>query len=218
MNGYDFGKETVQMIIFELNQINTPKIMAKKDRSLQFIQVFKKDKQSGDESVASDLIDVLLHYHEFTRNTKKIKEINREKIGMVEGLHKYDPVSNPSERVFYYGHFLTAKHSFRPNLIHRKTGTQRKSPKEKDEGEVEKSHFGLVYDGDEALFILEINKNGLTYNQLLVLLSKYYADKSRTKPNFNLRANVVVVDNWKEVLQAAKGMKEIEIVADKKKS
>ena len=39
------------------------------------------------------------------------------------------------------GMFKSARNEFRPNIINKATGTERKNPKEKSEGDIEKTHF-----------------------------------------------------------------------------
>lgn len=188
--------------------------MSKKDRLLQFVQVYKRDKNTGQELHASDVADLLTHYNTLKSNKNKIKEINKERIGMIADLHEYTFSSTTSDKKFYYGYFLSATHSYRPDLINRRTGDKRSSPKMKDEGEIEKTHFGLIIDSDSSTFMLEVNKKGLTYNQLMILLSVYY--EKEPKKNFNLKSALIVTDNWIEILNSASSVKEIEIITDYK--
>lgn len=64
------------------------------------------------------------------------------------------------------GYFKSARQAFRPNLIDRITGDERKSPKKLSEGDIEKTHFLIKVTDDEVFLILEINGNGVSISQI----------------------------------------------------
>ncbi|GAB1473245.1 hypothetical protein MASR2M69_06860 [Bacteroidota bacterium] len=65
------------------------------------------------------------------------------------------------------GFFKSGVSNFRPNLINVQTGEERDSPKNIDEGDVEKTHFCIKINSNEVFFILEKNGNGVSENQIV---------------------------------------------------
>lgn len=61
--------------------------------------------------------------------------------------------------------FKSAKRGYLPNLIHRHTLKERANPKDKDEGETEKTHAMIKFSKTDVYLVLEVNGLGISmYN------------------------------------------------------
>jgi len=67
----------------------------------------------------------------------------------------------------------SAKYSFRPNLVHRDTITERENPKLLEEGEIEKSHVAFKFLQDSICFILDKHSGGITIKQFITYLNQF---------------------------------------------
>lgn len=67
----------------------------------------------------------------------------------------------------------SAKHSFRPNLIHRETVNERESPKQLAEGEIQKTHLVTKFENGEILFVMEKHINGVNISQFVKYLNSF---------------------------------------------
>lgn len=67
----------------------------------------------------------------------------------------------------------SAKHSFRPNLIHRDTVEERENPKRIEEGECEKSHIVTKFTRNAICLILDVHRGGITIRQLVKYLNEF---------------------------------------------
>lgn len=74
------------------------------------------------------------------------------------------------------GFFKSAKYDYMPPLIEKDTLVERKSPKKKTEGELERTHFALrVFKGD-VLLLLEQKKSGVSITKFVNYLNSYLSN------------------------------------------
>jgi len=67
----------------------------------------------------------------------------------------------------------SAKHSFRPNLVHKDTVVERENPKQIQEGEIEKSHLVTKITSDSICFVLDKHFGGITIRQFINYLNQF---------------------------------------------
>ncbi|MBI5645606.1 MAG: hypothetical protein HY962_01635 [Ignavibacteriae bacterium] len=69
------------------------------------------------------------------------------------------------------GVFVSGKHSHRPPLVNRKTGSERPNPKTLDESEKELTHFALAFFNDEIGLLLEERRSGVSVDDITYYLN-----------------------------------------------
>lgn len=106
------------------------------------------------------------------------------------------------------GFFKSAKYNHRPDLIDKENLAERQNPKRNTEGEGEKTHFGIGFDGNEALLLLETKRDGVQINTF-----KSYLEAFLRISNSNLRVNVglSVKGNFKDKLKDLERVSSVEI-------
>lgn len=133
----------------------------------------------------------------------------------------YIETSDDGSREVIYGFIKSARNQFRPNLIDKKTGKERPNPKTLSEGDIEKTHFGIVLDTNlnEVFFIHEFNYYGVTFRNMLEYFkyfSKEYARKTDLPLNFTLKHYVIPKKDFLAVLKSMKRVKVADVYINKK--
>jgi hypothetical protein len=72
-----------------------------------------------------------------------------------------------------YGYFKSAKYDYRPPLIEKGTHEERVSPKKTTEGELEKTHFAIRVDTEDALLLLEQKRSGISITSFVKYINKF---------------------------------------------
>lgn len=115
----------------------------------------------------------------------------------------------------------SAKHSFRPPLINRRTAIERDNPKTIDEGEIEKVHVLLKFDEDEeeAIVYLENNKYGVTINNFMDYLNYFlgkHANDNNYEKEYHFSADIIPKTNFLNELRAMSRVTLAHVFVDKK--
>lgn len=116
------------------------------------------------------------------------------------------------------GFFTSAKYAYRPNLLDKKTGEERPSPKRITEGEKEKTHFVVKIGIDEVFILLEQNGNGVTINQIVNYLNHYlklYLKSISKSRDFTIEAAKIGRDDFLKTLNNLKRVQTAEIFFNK---
>jgi len=71
----------------------------------------------------------------------------------------------------FTGYFKSAKYNHRPPLISKVTLIERDNPKMMEEGEAEKTHFGMLFRSVDTIFLLESKGGGVRIGPLVRYLS-----------------------------------------------
>lgn len=71
------------------------------------------------------------------------------------------------------GCFNSAKYDYRPPLIDKTTLSERVSPKTRNEGEKELTHFAAYIDENDVLLVLEQKKSGVSIQMLVTYLNSF---------------------------------------------
>jgi hypothetical protein len=118
------------------------------------------------------------------------------------------------------GFFKSARSEFRPDLINKKTGSERKNPKEISEGDIEKTHFIIKIDEKEkeVYFFLEYNFHGVTVNNAVNYFSAFYTKylaANDLKKNSSIKHFVIARNNFLTELERLTRTRLAEIYFDK---
>lgn len=118
------------------------------------------------------------------------------------------------------GCFKSARNEFRPNIINKRTGEERKNPKSRLDGEIEKTHFVIKIDRKlkEVFIFLESNHFGvsiLNITNYFNYFSKIYSAKNRQSTSYSLKHSIVGINNFKTELERIIRTKVAEIYYDK---
>lgn len=95
--------------------------------------------------------------------------------------------------------FLSAKIDDRRPVMNLLTKQTRPNPKDREEGEKEKNHLVMNFDleRDQGIILFEVNKNGITINNVLEYLTRftglYYRNLGQDRP-FTLHLSKVVTE------------------------
>lgn len=108
----------------------------------------------------------------------------------------------------------SAKHSFRPNLVHRDTVIERENPKQIQEGEIEKSHLVMKLNNESVCFILDKHFSGITVRQFINYLNQFsYQIDAEIPIRFGFE--IVVKDNFLEEIDNLHRVTCADVVVDK---
>lgn len=114
--------------------------------------------------------------------------------------------------------FKSAKHSFSPPLMNRRTAEERPNPKELDEGEIEKVHFVLKLEEDDIMICMEKNRDGVTINNIVDyfnhFMRKMYSEKDQ-ESNFHYKSDIIAKDNFIEILRSLNRVSVADVYYDK---
>lgn len=128
--------------------------------------------------------------------------------------------NSDKDRVFIEGYFKSARSEFRPDLINKRTGEERKNPKEKSEGDIEKTHFVIFINktDSEVYLFVEFNFHGITINNIISYLShfnnEFLASQEKAR-SYSIRYLTVASNNFLTELESLKRTKLAEIYFDK---
>jgi hypothetical protein len=82
------------------------------------------------------------------------------------------------DKTFLAGYFTSAKYNHRPDLICKTDLKRRPNPKLMEEGECERTHFGLLPLKKEAALVLETKAGGISLGPLLRYFQRYTLEGS----------------------------------------
>lgn len=132
----------------------------------------------------------------------RIFNLKDNKFCLLEGFH-----SSSEEGIkVITGILKSARRQFRPNLINGVTATERENPKERMEGDVEKTHFAIRIDEqqDEVYLLLEFNYHGLTIQNFANYLShfaKLYHEKKGESKRYSIQHSILARQNFLQELE-----------------
>lgn len=146
-------------------------------------------------------------------------EMKTSKICFLEQLL----VEKDSDYTYVCGVLESAVYEFRPQLINTRTAVKRDNPKEKMEGEVEKTHFcfRVCYKANskDVILVLEKNANGVSVKQFLNYLAafnKKFAAKEEMRLNYYLQSHMLVREDIEDAIKNMNRARVAELYLDKK--
>ena len=110
-----------------------------------------------------------------------------------------------------------AKHSYRPNLLHRNTLIERENPKEYQEGDSEKAHLAIkVNDNDDSIcFILDKHSGGITVKQLISYFNYFCNNIQLDNTSLRFGYEIVVKEDFLSEIENLNRVICAEILTDK---
>lgn len=190
--------------------------MKTRDIKIQFYSLLKREwKSPKQEDIVEapyyDIKDALEYVSKLPRK-KRFYDLKNDKFCF---LDTYEVNKN-----FCFGYFKSARNEFRPNLINKSTGTERKNPKEKTEGDIEKTHFVIRIDkaNEEVYLFLEHNYTGISIHNMIGYLTKFsreYATKEDYSSRFSIVYQMISRNNFLTELDKLQRTKIAEIHIDK---
>lgn len=199
--------------------------MATKDVKITFHTLIQHMWKQADESENKEqpfflVGEVLDHIGSIKSKdkTQKFYELKDKKFCFIDTVNKTSLNDNDT---VYYGIFKSARSDFRPNLINRKTGTERKNPKEISEGDIEKTHFlvKLSRTDNEVYLFIEKNFMGVSpvvfvnYITHFTVLYLQHIDKKR---NFTIQRTDIPMNNFLTEVERLSRTVTAEVYFDKK--
>jgi len=154
-----------------------------------FIQrMWKKKKDDEVKEYPFYLIENVLDYVSKLGKKAKFRDLKGNKFCYLEYID--EKVINDNILI-YTGLFKSARNEFRPDLINKRTGIERKNPKEIMEGDIEKTHFLIKIDKEtkDVYFFLEKNFYGVTIDNITDYLTGFtqkYCNSKSEKKNFSI--------------------------------
>lgn len=162
-----------------------------------------------------EIIDILKYINRLAR-LKKFYDMKNGKFCFLESVE----FSTEDPNVIAKGYFKSARNEFRPNLINKKTGLERKNPKDLSEGDIEKTHFLFKCDKnkEEVYLLLESNYHGLAIGAVVEYLTAFQVEYLRAKKiarNFSIVQASIPGKDFFEELERLKRAKIAEVYFDK---
>jgi hypothetical protein len=173
----------------------------------------KKDKTSLEPFL--EVKDIVSEIKKLGR-LKKFYDLNNGKFFFLESI---EIIENNSD-VILKGFFKSARNEFRPNLINKKTGTERPNPKLLTEGDIEKTHFvfKIAKDRDEVYLLLEYNYHGITCSNIIEYFTHFHRIFQKKKGHtqfFTIVQAIISGNDFFDGLQLLKRTKVAEVHFDK---
>lgn len=180
-------------------------------------RMWKKKGEEEAKEVPFFLIEQVITYIAKLAKKAKFHDLKGNKFCYLESISKKD--INDSVTI-YTGLFKSARNDFRPDLINKRTGIERKNPKEITEGDIEKTHFLIKVDNElkEVFLFLESNFYGVNINSFIDYLTRFtksYCEKNSQKKNFTLFHMEIPNNNFLTQLETLSRTSLAEVFFDK---
>ena len=195
--------------------------MKSKEIKIQFATFFKilykSAVENSDDVEGKEIpfyeIDTIIEYIISLSRKKRFYDLKSDKFCFLDENTKI-------ENNIISGYFKSARNEFRPNIINKNTGEERKNPKTKLDGEIEKTHFVIKIDksANEVYIFLETNFFGISILNITNYLNKFskiYAAKNNLSTAYSLKHSIVGINNFKTELERLYRTKVAEIYYDK---
>ena len=150
---------------------------------------------------------VLNHINSLEKTEKKIS-LGNNKFCLLDTLQFLN--NNVKSKII----FKSATHNYRPNLIHKETVDERESPKQLQEGEIEKTHIVTKFENDTISLIVEKHMQGITIGQFVKYLNNF-AHQIESEERINFGFEIVVKDNFLQEINSLSRITAADIVVDK---
>lgn len=180
--------------------------------------MYKKKKEEKEE------INPLYHIDEIIKFILKIKKIDRFK-NLQDNkfcfLESSIEVKIDDNVKLITALFKSARNEFRPNIINKRTGEERKNPKALTEGDIEKTHIVIKIDkvSKEVFLFVEYNHTGATVNNIVNYFkdfNKKYLGDLKLNLDYLLRDQIIPRNDFLIELEKLTSSKIAEVYFDKK--
>lgn len=180
-------------------------------------RMWKKDQNDPQIDNPFYSVDDVIGFTMKLSKTKRFYDLQDDKFCFLESANI---TVNGDESTLINGLFKSARNEFRPNLINKRTGAERKNPKEITEGDIEKTHFVIKIDKreKEVYLFLEYNFHGIHTNNIVNYISKYYysyLSSKGQKRNSSIKHLVIPRNDFLTELEKVSRTRLAEIYFDK---
>lgn len=192
-----------------------------KTRKIEYYSLVKKNYREIDTPITpfTEVISLLKSISQLSKK-KRIYDLKSDKYCLLDVL---DIVNDDNNDIFIVsGMFKSAISNFRPKLINRRTAAERDNPKEKVEGEIERTHFCLkIYnteDYKDVLLLVEKNTNGVSACQFVNYLNHYnkkFAKQNNQKVRYSIKYSIIARDDIDDAIKNLARTKIAELHVDK---
>jgi hypothetical protein len=180
--------------------------------------MYKKDKDKKEE------INPVYHVDEIIKSILKIKKVDRFKNLQHDKfcfLESSIEVKIDEDVKLIAALFKSARNEFRPNIINKRTGEERKNPKSLADGDIEKTHVVIKIDkiSNEVYLFIEYNHTGVTVNNIVNYFkdfNKKYIEAQGKKINYLLCDQTITRNDFLTELERLSSSKIAEVYFDKK--
>lgn len=181
--------------------------MARKKRKIGFYYL----------TISTDQIDKLVAFNEVVSFLNNLPKTDRKfnlgdnKFCLLDSLNSFQ--NNSRHRIT----FKSATHSFRPNLIHQQTVNERESPKQLEEGEVEKNHIIIKAINGDLIVVFEKHFDGIGIGHFVKYLNNFnsHVEREDSSIRFTFGYEIIVKDDFLEEIANLSRVVSAEIYIDK---
>lgn len=188
-------------------------------RQIEYHTLVKKMWRMEDNAI-QPLIEVvdLLKFIKRQARAKRFYELKNSKCCLLDDF----VVESKEVSLLICGLFKSAIKDFRPKLINTSTAVERDNPKEKKEGEIEKTHFCIKVVNEaeyqEVFIVLEKNGYGISINQIIEYLNEFNKKliKSKNlKRSYTIKHMSILRRDFRDVLGSMNRVRIAEIHMNK---
>lgn len=163
-------------------------------------------------------IDKIIKFIMKSKKVDKFKDLKDNKFCFLESS---DTVVKNNDVKFISLLFKSARNEFRPNIINKKTGEEKKNPKQLLEGDIEKTHMVIKIDmiSEEVCLFVESNYYGATVNNIINYFrefNKRYIASKELKMNYYISDQMILRNDFLTELERLTKSKIAEVHFNKK--
>ncbi len=191
-----------------------------KKRQIEYHAIVKRIKRQpkADPLAFTEIYELLRGIQSLPKKERRY-EMKTSKICCLEKIS----VTKEPDYTYVCGVLESAVYEFRPKLINTRTAVKRDNPKEKVEGEVEKTHFCLRICkkalNKDVILVMEKNANGVNVKQFLNYLASFdkkFALQKDIQLNYYLQNHMLVREDIEEVIKNMNRARVAELYLDKR--
>lgn len=188
-------------------------------RQIEYHTLVKKMWRMEDNAIQPlmEVVD-LLKFIKRQARAKRFYELKNSKCCLLDDF----VVESNEGCLLICGLFKSAIKDFRPKLINTSTAVERDNPKEKKEGEIEKTHFCIKVVNEaeyqEVFIVLEKNGYGISINQIIEYLNEFNKKliKSKNlKRSYTIKHMSILRSDFRDVLGSMNRVRIAEIHMNK---
>lgn len=191
-----------------------------KDRQIEYYVLSRKNYRESTNPITPFIeVEQLLKRIYKLSKKKRFYDLKSDKSCLLDLLEIQD---SDNDIVIISGMVKSAVNNFRPKLINTKTAIERDNPKEKAEGEIERTHFCIkIYNQPnykDVICIFEKNGNGISINQFVNYLNhfkKHFSTESGLKNKYSIQYQIITREDIEDAISNLSRAKIAELHIDK---
>lgn len=193
-----------------------------KTRKIEYYSLIKKNYREHDTPMTpfTEVATLLKSIISLSKQ-KRIYDLKSDKYCLLDFLDISK--DNDNDDIFVVSGMLkSAVSNFRPKLINRRTATERDNPKEKAEGEIERTHFCIkaynTEDYKDVIVLFEKNANGISINNFINYLNEFnkkLVQKKEQKVKYSIKYSTIAREDIEDAIKNLARTKIAELYVDK---